>query len=255
MLDDIRWLIVRFAPGSGGKMLSALLQAAPNVASWNSTGKPFESWFKDCYPGVFDKWLDLEPKCSWNINQVISSTYPRGDDLSEQDFYEQLKEKCHLDFWKSVEDRKLIPLLWHKPHFPQFFRNKKVIDLVIDEDSDAQFVEMKMKKMFSFENIPQGVKVTYQEHRPNYRIGNFENAYHRIFSTIEEFKQTEIISNSWQKDMRSTETDVSLELKKLLAEDFIQSTFLPISNKLELFFTDLGMLTRCHLHWRKASGL
>lgn len=161
-MTDTKFLLIRFAPGSAGKMLIACLGTHPAIASWNTSTESNLEWAKKCYPGNFDSWLDTEPQNPWGLQKYVSAEYERGDNL----------EYLEIDF-----PDKWIPIIWHKNYLASFIKQHHAINIIIDKKSKRWYHRSRWKKQFSVERLSDGYQITQHQHRPKYTVGNFNNQY------------------------------------------------------------------------------
>ena len=254
-LTDLRWLFVRFGAGAGGKMLLALLQASPQMAKWNITGQDHETWFKKCYPGIFEEWLHYEPKDPYDLKHVVSGRYPRGEDLTHNEFFVGMQQKCNPKLWQDAANDLILGVIWTKKNIPSFFTNRKIVDIVVDEDSKDIFLRLHLKKRFVFQQKENSLQVIFQEHRPYYQIPGFYNDHIQSFNSYDDFFSKHIQPLEKEMDMTCQETKVIVRFSDLISKNFVKSKFDSILQELDLAVPDMDLVERCHHHWLLASGL
>lgn len=136
------FLLIRFAPGSAGRFLAVLLMGSKDVAHFDPDVKTLDDKM-DYVTKTFTKnlgsWLLTEPsdKIAWNIT-FVSNKYPRGDDLSIDQFAKLADENCTDWYHTNVNAKKKITIPWHKTSIPIFYRGQS-ITIILDKPSRKWF--------------------------------------------------------------------------------------------------------------------
>lgn len=128
----MKFIIVRFAPGSGGKFLSTLLQLSPSINPWchQTHSDQVVDWFKSHFTEDFVNWLKLEPEVPYQTN-FVSNRFNRGDNVDTHSALEILAND-HL-FQEHWNNDKKICLISNKSKIPKWVQgNCQIVNLVID---------------------------------------------------------------------------------------------------------------------------
>ncbi len=157
-----KFLIIRYAPGAAGKILICLLGCHPEIASWNNSNLSNHNWAKIVFKKDFENWLNREPKNPWNMQQYVSATYSRGDDIDE----------LPIDF-----SEKWIPITWHKNYLGKFIKKYHTINIIINKSGARWYHRSRWKKHFKVEKNNSNFLIYQQQHRNSYQIQNFNNQY------------------------------------------------------------------------------
>jgi hypothetical protein len=135
-----KFLMVKFAPGSGGKYLCSLLQLSPDVNPWyaEAHGSDPVSWFKSHFSDDFVNWTRNEPAVPYEAG-FYSAKHPRGDDISFDQAQTLLKDDTV--FQQHWHNDKLICLILCKPRVPDFVHGRGcVVNLHIDNVTSWKWV-------------------------------------------------------------------------------------------------------------------
>jgi len=205
-----KFLIVNFAQGAAGNFLSSILQCSNNIAHFSKidhTSKPNTNWllyFNKIFTKNYSTWLDLEPGSqfnTWGTRQIFSQTYPRGNNLSIEEFLKLEKENCSKYYFECKEQGLFIPIFWHKKEMPEYFANSIRLIINIDNESRRWYSHSFYKKHFSIlESNNQHIKIADLSHRPNFSIYNFENEYILTYKNFRSFVKDKIINANQRKD-------------------------------------------------------
>lgn len=179
-----KFLILRFAPGAAGNMISSLLQCSPEVAHWSpeeQRKKPNNNWleyFQRAFPKQLDKWVYHEPvgQLNWGTREIFSAKYPRGNDISTKDFFTLEKVHCNHYYHQQKKLGSYLPIFWHKTDMPEYFTNGKAIIVKIDKESLRWFDRAVYHKHYKIKKLDkQGIQVQCLEHRPEIVPKRFRN--------------------------------------------------------------------------------
>jgi hypothetical protein len=143
-----KFIIVRFAPGSGGKFISSLLQLSSDVNAWEtdleSIKKPttqpeiYLDFIRSKFTKNFINWLKTEPEVPYEMNWV-SNRFTRGDDVAFSQAMEYLQDDH--DFQKHYHNGKKIVLILNKSRIPDWLpNNSHIINLHIDSNWASKWV-------------------------------------------------------------------------------------------------------------------
>lgn len=129
----MKFVIVRFAPGSGGKFLSTLLQLSPSINPWDSQihSNQVVEWFKNHFTEDFVNWLKIEPEVPYQTN-FVSNRFNRGDNINTQEALELLSDD--QIFQKHWNNDKKICLISNKSRVPNWIQGQcQIVNLIIDD--------------------------------------------------------------------------------------------------------------------------
>jgi hypothetical protein len=169
-----KFLLVRFAPGSGGKFLSCCLQLSTEAVCWdptlekNKTSNPelVLNWFKSHFTQDWKNYLKIEPEVPYKLD-FISNRFDRGNDIAFDkliDKVQQNNDQLFLDHYRS--DKKIV-LILNKSLVPLAYTDQcDIINMIIDTPTaKAWFNQAKYRKLY-FEKEPE-LFVIKQDH-PDY---------------------------------------------------------------------------------------
>jgi hypothetical protein len=128
-IDPKKWVILQYRPGTGGKFLCAALLTIERIAHWDSRVEhsdiTFQDWVNEQWTHTNDfKWIAHEPLHQWDI-RFFSRTWPRGENLSLEDFQTQMNASS--DYFKEVwKSDKLVLDFLNKSHVPQWWRDSHI---------------------------------------------------------------------------------------------------------------------------------
>lgn len=133
------FIVVRFAGGSGGRLISTMLQLSDDVAHWNEQFEDKSKWSLDDYttyisssfPQDSKKHLRVEPDLPYN-SDFYSGTYERGENITFDQYCEYQKQSNCKYFFNNVEQQKYVNLILHKSKIPLFMQGSHVINIIID---------------------------------------------------------------------------------------------------------------------------
>ena len=128
----MKFIVVRFAPGSSGKYISTLLQLSRDVNPWYADvhGPQVVQWFKNKFKENFIDWLQQEPEVPYHTS-FVSNRFARGDAIDTQ----QALRLLHDDilFQQHWNNDKKICLISNKSSVPRWLSHDCVlVNVVID---------------------------------------------------------------------------------------------------------------------------
>jgi hypothetical protein len=103
----------------------------------NKTDEKCLDYIHRKYTTVVHDWLKFEPNPvdAWNLH-FVSSKYPRGDDLTIDQFTELTQVNATEHFWNSQDRGRLIGLCWHKNSVTDYTQDAKNILIEVDPPSE-----------------------------------------------------------------------------------------------------------------------
>lgn len=165
-----KFLIVRFAPGSGGKFLSTLLQCSESVHAWdeqlvfakqeNNTDKILQ-YFNEKFTENFQIWQKNEPEVPYQTD-FVSNRFSRGDDIT----FDQAQGLLINDskYLHDLESDGQIVLILNKSQIPAWIQGRaKVVNIVIDSKAGKKwFYRARFAKQFL--RVSKNSYIIKQEH-------------------------------------------------------------------------------------------
>lgn len=153
------YLIVRYAEGAGGSFLTCVLAASKSVWHWdsfvqlNKTEELAFRYIQDRFKPDFNNWIARDPKPFNDYNlHFLSSKYPRGDDLSLEEFTDLCNQHSSVHFLHGINSGLKVIIPWHKLYVPVFFQNSKIISISIDPLSIKWYHRCLWYKKFGIKN-------------------------------------------------------------------------------------------------------
>ena len=162
MNNNLPLLFVRYASGSAGRFVSVMLQTSGRVACWDpeleslkGTDKfaaAFFEYIRQGYQSDLTRHLYNEPTPKYPVWPWFSATWPRGDDLTVDEFVDQLIHHEYQYWLENIQAKKLNLLLLHKSRIPAFALGCKVLNIVIDPAAQKWLNRARYVKIFGEEN-------------------------------------------------------------------------------------------------------
>jgi len=234
------FLLVRYAPGSAGKMFIGLLGMHPEIANWNTDSITQIKWFKRHFQKDLSKWLYNEPQNPWQMQKYFSAVYPRGDDLQEL--------PINLpDQW--------IPVVWQKNYTADFIKNFFSINICIDKQSVKWYHRTRWKKQFSCNKVNNEFEIIQHQHRPSYQVKNFNNQYKITVKSVYTFIKKEIVNYELKKNFLedsiiNLSPGYNLKLSDLLEWETCKKNLYTLQEQLQLQSYNWNNAKECW-HWWK----
>jgi hypothetical protein len=151
-----KFLVVRFAPGSGGKFLSTLLQCSNSVHAWdkelteakkeNSHSKIL-SYIASKFTKNFKDWQKNEPEVPYQTD-FVSNRFPRGDNIT----FDEAQDLLLLDakYQSDYNNVGFVNLILNKSQVPAWlWDNSVLVNILIDTpESKKWFYRARFAKQF-----------------------------------------------------------------------------------------------------------
>ena len=180
-------LFIRYAPGACGNFLISLLQSSPQVSCWNlelqnskhtqDFKNNFVNWFDGCFTYDLDDHLKREPHHPYKLD-FISAKHPRGDELSAEQFINELKTRNDTAFLESIENGLYTTLRLNKVKVPLYAYNSTIINIILDQASLPIFYKLRLKKLFGKQDNSWIKKEEHPEYlKYKYSKIQFDNTY------------------------------------------------------------------------------
>lgn len=151
-----KFLIVRFAPGSGGKFLSTLFQCSELVHAWDEEltlakqEKNYEkifSYIVSKFTTNFKDWQKIEPEVPYQTD-FVSNRFSRGDDITFEQAQKLLinDSKYQHDFNTNGQ----IVLILNKSQVPQWvWGQANIVNILIDNSKSKKWFRVaRLQKLF-----------------------------------------------------------------------------------------------------------
>ena len=167
----IDFFVTNFAPGSGGKFVSTMIQASNEVAHWsikvnrakntNKFNEVFLIYVKESFPINFDNHLKQEPCLPFVFNEFSSFPYKRNN-LNKTQIEEILAKELYIQ--EITKQNQKLMLVIHKP-LSDFLHNADSVTLCIDSKRAKRFAQRSLlNKHFKISDN----YVLYKKHHPDY---------------------------------------------------------------------------------------
>ena len=230
-----RFLVVRFAPGSGANFLVSILQCSHGVGHWfeeyenNKNSVLWQNYFESVFPKDLSTWLVKEPISLMTLGtrEIFSAKYPRGNDLSLEEFQNLEQKFCSQHYFDLVKNNLFVPIYWHKKHLPRYFANATFVDIMLDQPSLKWFDRSVYYKNFTIKqpNADKSITVYRNEHRPSIQPSVFtgDNEYIKTYKSVRAMITEEILDNPWRAQYldKNNLDDHGLPRFKLILSDLL----------------------------------
>jgi hypothetical protein len=179
-MSKIPLLFVRYAPGAAGNFLISILQTSNKLPCWdiqveNSKGTPqfedtFKNWFSKCFQPDLENHIKHEPHHPYQLD-FVSAKHPRGDDLSVEQFIEELTTRQDQLFLNNIQHGQHTVMRLNKANIPQWGLGNCVINIVVDTPSKKWFYKTRYIKLFGKDNNGWWIS---KENHPDYLVAKFK---------------------------------------------------------------------------------
>ena len=154
-----KFLVVQFAPGSAGQFLISLLMGSNSVAHFDPVVNQHKTinncvlYIEQHFTKNIGDWLKYEPSNikAWNLH-FISNKYSRGHDMSYDQFIVAAQEDATAHFWDQVNNEKIIVTPWHKTYIPAFYKDAKIVTILLDDKAEKWFHRALWLKLYGVKN-------------------------------------------------------------------------------------------------------
>lgn len=260
-----KFLVIRFAPGSGANFLTSILQCSPEVGHWQSElehAKPHCDWlayFKKSFRPDFVNWLHNEPIANQHLGtrEIFSAWYARGNNLSARDYLTQEQQHCSDFYFELKRKGVYIPVYWHKPITPAFFQQATFVNILLDKPSLKWFDRSLYRKHYQVTKVNSDCSVVVQNnrHRPSIVPQSFTgtNEFEKTYSSFTRFIKDEIISNPWRVGFQNPNyvtSGYTLTLGDLLDYQLFKEQYANLCKYLSITAIPNELLEQLHSQWR-----
>lgn len=262
-----KFLVLRFPIGAAGNLLSSILQCSPEVGHWNESlekSKPNSDWnlyFKQVFTDDLTLWLENEPigKHQLGTRNVFSAHYPRGNDLTVEEFL-QMEETYCTDYYLSLrKEDKFIPIFWHKTFFPSYFQRATIVNILLDKKSIRWYDRAYLNKHFYIKETDNKLLVTNKSHRPQIVPKTFTgvNVYQEEFDSFCAFAKKNIFNNPMRSlylnhDMFlnfGNRPQKNIYLSSLISTDDFIEAYPKLCRFLDITPISISTARQLHEHW------
>lgn len=168
-----------YPQGAAGKLLCTALMRSVTLSHWDSQVEHNKDddtcleYVRSHFTNDLQNWLNNEPDHSqaWGLSKFISSKYPRGDDLTEQQFKQACYEHATAHFHNSIAQDKLCLYVWNKSYDIDIFDQCKKVTVLIDEPAESWFDYALWHKHYAVE----GDRVKFLVHDTASNKSNIKN--------------------------------------------------------------------------------
>ena len=229
----MKFLVVRFPPGGGGKFLCTCLQASSDVHAWEPeleqakvNGTVLE-YVKTKFTKNKIDWQKIEPEVPYEIQKFSSNRYHRGEDVSLEQALDYLKDDARFQTHYKTNGK--INLILNKSVVPKWLQNNShFINIHLDNSKSLRWYRVaRITKLF----VKQGNHyIIKQEHPAWLNAKRSENA--------KKFNNEKIYKGTWhgfvKKYIINEELGVMFQdINKILHHDTnknIENYFFNLSN-------------------------
>lgn len=259
------FLLIRFAPGSAGRFLATMLMGSDSIAHFDPkvlTLADKIDYIKCSFTKDLASWLKTEPndKEAWNIN-FVSNKYPRGQDLTVEQFTELSQQHCTSHYHRSVAEGKIIIIPWNKLNIPSFYEGD-LVSIFLDQKSRRWFHRSLWYKHYGkkdgYIHLKENDPACHRQHQIGL-VSKFNNPV--IFKDdCRNFARTMIMDSQFVRqfsDMQSlmmVKNHNVIELSNLLEETRFLAVIKTLVRDLGLKDIDEWYLKEGFAHWKSCHG-
>lgn len=260
-----KFLLVQYAPGSAGKFLISLLMSSKDVAHFdptinqNKTIDNCTSYIKEHFTSQIGDWLKYEPRNidAWNLH-FVSTKYSRGHDMSYNQFIDTAQQEASPYFWEQVNNEKIIVTPWHKAYVPDFYKDAKIVTILIDKKSEKWFHRALWTKLYGIDDGKIHLKMNDPEFNPPMQqyFAKFNNPTHsdeHFFS----FVKREILKDQFKKEYTdsnfssSSNNQAFINLSDLLDTESCVHNVARVCQELGIGLVPEDLVRNGQIHWNQ----
>jgi hypothetical protein len=258
-----KFLMVHYAPGSAGKFLASLLMSSPSLSHFdphvekNKTDRACVKYIETRFSSDINQWVRYEPNHveAWNLH-FISPKFPRGDNLTIQQFNELAEEHATDHFFQSVNQGKIIPSVWHKTNTPEYLLDSLFVTIIIDPGSMKWYHRALWHKLYGIKNQKIHLKANDPDLNPA-MTQYFKKFNNPVYSEEKffTFVKQNILKNEFKlKFLNSDNFKLScsqsfVALSDLLRVDSCIESITRITKELDIAPVPVDIITNGHRHW------
>ena len=201
------FIVVRYAPGSAGRIISTILQLSDSVASWNtSLGKNnfstenYTSYLITSFPEAPEQHLRSEPDLPY-YSDFYSGTYERGENSSFKQYLQHQEDTGCEYFFENLRQRLYVNLILHKSKIPMFMQGSHMINIIIDTPAALELSQKLLWcKHYQIVNQSEIKKLAHDPTTCNQKRRHLVQQFYTgasqvMIDSLEDFYISEIIKN------------------------------------------------------------
>jgi hypothetical protein len=268
------FILTRFTHGSAGKFLSSVLQTSDKIDHWSSviqSNKNNLEIFKSLvlqytdrtFPNDHSKYLKMEPMVPYNVD-LYSSGYPRGNNVTLQQYLDNAQVKNDTRLLKSISDNLKINLIFHKPCPPVFCDSSCAVTITVTTESEKDWL---YKTLWSKHFLEKDNRIHYLPSDPDHcsfysliPVLTYNNQYLFPAEQKQQLYEHYVINdhtNQWYFDpdwFKEYDTDhkinnVFIKLEEILNIDKFLLAMSRIFDHHNLGVPDLSLIEKMHRIW------
>lgn len=256
----MRFLLIRYAEGAGGSFLASVLAASPSAWHWdkhvqnNKTEEACLDYIKSRFLPDYHSWIQRDPKPQNDYNlHFISTKYPRGDDLTIDQFNNCCLADASAHFHAGVRSDLELILPWHKISTPAFFHGAKSITIRLDHKSMRWYHRSLWNKKFGIKDGLIHIKAddpAFNPSRAEY-FRRYNNPY-LIDESFVSFARRNIINNDQKMrflDPPIKRDDSIIDLSELLETKSFVSAIQRACQSLSVIPPSDSFLEQSYKYW------
>lgn len=256
-----QWMILNYPLGAGGKFLSSCFFQFERVAHWAGTAltpKETLDWYQQTLPVEHrDPWSPKEIDTPWII--PASRAWPRGENLTEQEFNVQLDAQDNDYLNQCWNDRKYLIDFWHKSKRPAWWSNAQWITIYIDNID--LYKKLVCTKLFEYQ--PNNKTVISHDQRPDVgrsvnqeRKTQYQNqwTWHNV-SSVDEFFESQVKEMPWYQNWNFDQlpSGTYIALTELFDVDKLYNFLLQFEDQMNQHI-NRDYLQQLHAIWHKSTS-
>ena len=246
-----------------------MLQTSLKVSCWNivvenSKGtsafrEEFMEWFENCFQQDLGNHIKHEPHHPYHLD-FFSSKHLRGNDISADQFVQNLIKRDDQLFLKNIHDDKLTVMRLNKSAIPLFGYGNAIINIIVDSPAKKWFYKTRMIKLFgkdennwiSKENHPDFLRAKFKQI-------SFQNQYKFQVSQLSFLKNFVVNepairpffnkSNLLQDQSNQSCLQLCINLSVIFDEQQFIVTMIDIFEQLDLGTPDIDLMRWAHKHY------
>ena len=201
------FVVVRYAPGSAGRVISVMLQLSSAISSWNTlfnknefSNKDYTDYLINSFPKDSVKHLRAEPDLPY-YSDFYSGTYTRGEDVSFEQYCNYQKQaECNY-FFKNLDQQQYVNLILHKSKIPLFMQGSHVVNIIIDTPAALELSQKLLWcKHYQVLNEKEVKMLAHDTETCNQKRSHLVKKFYTgssiiVVNSLEDFYNKEIVKN------------------------------------------------------------
>lgn len=275
MIKPADIIFVRYCPGAAGNFLVSLIQLDTSTAHWDldiesrraqASDDDYITWFRQRFGPDLGNHLKHEPHHPYQLD-FISAKYPRGDDLSWGDFFQEIQRRNDRPLLDAIQSNRPVTLRLHRSRIPDWAIRPRMINVIADPPSHKWLHRTRLVKLFGFddghwisrENDPEFLAYKFREikfHNPyRFQQGSLSFIRERVIGdpVLSLFKSPEQLMAHPSNDQTSPQ--FMLNLSTLFDRDRTLGAVQDLYQYLDLGEPNWGLVTRFYDHYHATNIL